>query len=153
MQPILSTACYQKSTPLLHETQPYREVCYMHVSIGWRWTSSLPCCSGACFSLPFAIPRTPATLGFCASGIGGLSKEPLRFNPREEENKSNISLNQSAREVSHCLKSELKSCIPNGEKKASVGIFFNSRDLLCFKKERETQNSEQSCAFVKNVSW
>lgn len=63
-------------------------------------TSSLPCCSGACFSLPFAIPRTPATFGFCASGIGGLSKEPLRFKPREKKNKSKVSL--SGRVRRHC---------------------------------------------------
>lgn len=69
----------------------------MHLFIGQRLTSLLPCCSGICFSLPFAIPRTPATFGFCTSGIGGLSKEPLRFKPREKENKSKVSLSGRVR--------------------------------------------------------
>lgn len=73
----------------------------MQLFIGQRLTSSLPCCSGACFSLPFAIPRTPATFGFCASGIGGLSKDPLRFKPREKKNKSKVSL--SGRVRRHCI--------------------------------------------------
>lgn len=46
------------------------------------------------------MPRTPATLGFCARGIGELSKEPLRFKPREKENKSKVSL--SGRVRGHC---------------------------------------------------
>lgn len=73
----------------------------MHLFIRQRLTPSLPCCSGPCFSLPFAIPRTPATFGFCASGIGGLSKEPLRFKPRERENKSKVTL--SGRIRGHCI--------------------------------------------------
>lgn len=75
-------------------------MCHIYLLIGQRLTSPLPCCSGACFSLPFAIPSTPATLGFCASGIGGLSKEPLRFKPREKKNKSKVSL--SGRVRGHC---------------------------------------------------
>lgn len=79
----------------------------MHLFIGQRLTSSLPCCSGACFSLPFAIPRTPATFGFCASGIGGLSKDPLRFKPGEKENKSKVSLSGRVRGYHSALNQNL----------------------------------------------
>lgn len=46
-----------------------------------RWHNSLPCCSGSCFSLPLAMPKTPAMLGFCTRETGKLSREPLRFSP------------------------------------------------------------------------